>query len=105
MQTLTRAAKVTKVAAPKIAKTHRHENGVIHALSSNGQTCYTVSLGAQTSCTCPAGQSNRPCYHVQTASIRYGNTGFFSPVKKPAVASVACVGDLYNDCACPTCRK
>jgi hypothetical protein len=100
---MTTATRITK--SIKVAKTHRHENGVIHALSSDGTTCYTVSLGTTASCTCPAGQSNRPCYHVATASIRYGNTGFFSPVKKVEAAPVACVGDLYNDCNCANCAR
>lgn len=90
------SALATKSSTPKVAKLHRHQDGTIHALSSNGATCYTVSLGAQTSCTCIAGQNGRHCYHVQTAATRYGNAAFFAPVVAAWRAVDRTVGDVSD---------
>src|SRR4051812_17653269 len=53
---------------PKVALTRQLPDGTIEALSSDGHTVYTVTLGEHPSCTCPA---TRACYHIQTALARY----------------------------------
>jgi len=42
--------------------------GVYAASSSDGTTIYVVNLNDQ-SCTCPAGQHGRYCYHLTAAAI------------------------------------
>ena len=42
--------------------------GIYAATSSDGTTIYVVSLPDQT-CTCPAGQHGRYCYHLAAATI------------------------------------
>jgi hypothetical protein len=42
--------------------------GVYAATSSDGTTIYVVNLPDQT-CTCPAGQHGRYCYHLAAATI------------------------------------
>src|SRR5579884_3821021 len=61
----------------KVAKLHRHDDGRICAQSSDGVTRYAVvnRPDGSWSCTCPAGQHGRTCYHVKTAMVRFG--GFF----------------------------
>jgi len=116
----------TKPITLKAAKTHRHPDGTIHALSSDGVTVYTVRL-APTSCSCPAGESGRACYHVRTAKVRYAKpvaaygeeliafltgTGAYAPTTEPepeppapATARPApCQASLYADCDCPRCQ-
>lgn len=83
----------TRPALRNTAKLHRHENGTIHALGSDSKTVYTVFLGPQATCTCPAGKNGRTCYHVQTACERYGNATYFRPLKCSIKDDVS---DLYN---------
>lgn len=94
------SALATKSSTPKIARTHRHADGTIHALSSTGATCYTVTLGTKPSCTCFAGQRGRCCYHVSTAALRYGNAAFFAPVAaawRAVDRTIGDVSDLYQN--------
>ena len=82
--------------ALKVARTHQHPDGTVHALSSDGVTCYTVGLEAG-SCTCPAGSNGRRCYHLATARRRYPS---FYPAPWPASAKAArphaTAADLYR---------
>jgi hypothetical protein len=110
----------------KTAQTHRHPNGTIHALSSDGGRTYTVTLSPE-ACTCPA---TVRCYHIRTAKVRYGataapadsfaddllafltGTGAYAP--KPATETdpepptpaaprpIRCQAALYP-CDCPAC--
>jgi len=118
------ATLTTKPITLKAAKTHRHPDGTIHALSSDGATVYTVRLDP-TSCTCPAGASGRACYHVRTAKVRYRKpvaaygdeliafltgTGAYTPTTDPEpeppapAATRPCQASLYPDCDCPRCQ-
>ena len=74
----------------KNVKLHRHEDGRVHALSSDGHTAYVVRNTADGAwcCTCPAGRNERRCYHVTTAMLRFG--GFFAC---PAVTAVIVPAD------------
>lgn len=64
------------------AKLRRLPDGTIQALSSDGVTIYTVTIGDRESCTCPAGRNGRTCYHVTTA--RRTMAAFYTrPVAKP----------------------
>jgi SWIM zinc finger len=73
MSTATLVSKSSKVRPVKVALTHQHADGTIHALSgTDGQTVYVVRLGDTPSCTCPAGTNGRRCYHVATALAKYG---------------------------------
>jgi len=56
----------------KVARLHQHPDGTIHALSgTDGRTVYVVTLGDTPSCTCPAGQHGRTCYHLRDAAARF----------------------------------
>jgi hypothetical protein len=55
----------------KTAKLRQLPNGTIQALSSDGRTVYTVSIGERLSCDCPAGQNGRSCYHLRSAVARF----------------------------------
>jgi hypothetical protein len=92
---------------------HRHDDtGAIHALSSNGHTRYVVTLGDQPTCTCPAGQNGRRCYHVADALRRF--PAFYSapwavivpaldPEPPTPAAPAVCACAVYGDdlaCAC-----
>lgn len=62
--------------------------GAIEALSSNGRDIYQVTIGEHPSCTCPAGQNGRRCYHLAGAEQRYPAfypvpTRFREPAPKP----------------------
>src|SRR5947209_5455178 len=61
----------TRQSSPKVAKLHRHDNGAIHALSSNGRSVYVVRIGEQVSCTCPGFTHCGRCYHVANAVQRF----------------------------------
>jgi hypothetical protein len=50
---------MARTRTPKVAPIHRHDDGTIHALSSDGHTVYVVRIGEQVSCTCPAGRNGR----------------------------------------------
>lgn len=73
-------------------KTHQHDDGTIHALSSDGQAVYTVTLGPTPTCTCTAGQYGRRCKHVATAEQRYPH---FIPAPWATQRPAARVSDLY----------
>lgn len=49
------------------AKLRRLADGTIQALSSDGRTIYTVTIGDRESCTCPGFVHHGHCYHVTTA--------------------------------------
>jgi hypothetical protein len=46
----------------------RHTPGQFQAVSSRGDAIYLVDQAAHT-CTCPAGQHGRVCYHLAAADI------------------------------------
>jgi hypothetical protein len=64
-----RHPKSTKV--PKVAQLRQLRDGRIEALSSTGHMVYSVSIGREDTCTCPAGRNGRTCYHVTSAIQRY----------------------------------
>lgn len=102
-------------ATPKVAPVHQHDDGTIHALSSNGATCYVVKLGDAPSCTCPAGRNGRACYHLATAKARFG--AFYAAPwavivpdttpepPTPAAPAVCAACALYGDDPACACRK
>lgn len=55
----------------KVAPVHLHDDGTIHALSSDGRTRYVVRLGDSPSCTCLGFQHHGRCYHLATALTRF----------------------------------
>ena len=99
----TQSSKPQRLAPLKYAKLHRHADGEIHALSSDGRTIYVVTLGATPSCSCPAGTNGRRCYHLATAAMRYGGAAFFPPRRPARPLANTCIGDLYNGCTHVRC--
>src|SRR5438105_4836988 len=123
MSTATLASKSSKVRPVKVAQTHQHADGTIHALSgTDGRSVYVVRLGDAPSCTCPAGKQGRRCYHVATALSRYG--AFYrvpwavivpatdpdpepptpaAPAVIPTRTAKRCQTALYAGCDCERC--
>jgi hypothetical protein len=98
MATQTASPRTRKPSTPKPAKVallHRHDDGTMHAKSSDGKTVYTITNTAAGawSCTCPAGRNGRTCYHVTTAMQRFA--GFFPLPAKPVPA-----GTGFAVCLC-----
>jgi hypothetical protein len=60
--------------AAGLAKLHRHDDGRVCALSSDGITRYAVILGPNPSCTCCGWQRWGSCRHSDAAIARYGDT-------------------------------
>lgn len=106
-------------AAPKQAYLHRDDDGTITALSSSGRDVYVLrnDHAGNWTCTCPAGQNGRACYHRTAAQQRF--PGFFArpaaliiaahpepepPTPAAPARRLAHSCDLYGPGDCRACR-